>query len=53
KKDISNHSTWASLDKLGWNWKEVHKAIYKDVYEHSDMQEYRQNIFLPGMATFK
>jgi len=53
KKALSNRSAWAWLAKLGWNWKEVRKAIYKDGHEHSDVQDYRQNVFLPRMAAYK
>ena len=53
KKALSNRSARAWLAKLGWNWKEVCKEIYKDGHERPDVQEYRQNIFLPRMASFK
>ena len=53
KKALSSRSARAWLAKLGWNWKEVRKAIYKDGHERPDVQEYRQNVFLPRMAAFK
>ena len=53
KKTLSNCSAQTWLAKLSSNWKEVRKAIYKDGHERPDVQEYRQNIFLPRMASFK
>jgi len=39
--------------KLGWNWTEVRKGIYKEGHEREDLKEYRNNICLPRMAALK
>ena len=39
KKALSSRSARAWLLKLGWNWKEVKKGIYKDGHEHADVKE--------------
>jgi len=52
-KALSNRSAQAWVAKLGRNWKEVRKAIYKDGPECSDVQDYWQNVFLPRMAGYK
>ena len=53
KKALSSRSAHSWLAKLGWNWKEVCRAIYKDGHERPDVQEYRQTIFLPQMEAYK
>lgn len=47
KKALSSRSARAWLAKLGWNWKEVRKAIYKDGHEHPDMEKIVRMCFFP------
>ena len=37
---LSSRSARSWLAKLGWNWKEVRKAVYKDCHERPDVQHY-------------
>jgi len=53
KKALSCRSARTWLAKLGWNWREVRSAIYKDGHERQDVLEYRQDIFLPRMESLK
>lgn len=53
KKALSTRSARAWLLKMGWNWKEVKKGIYKDGHERDDVKEYRNNVFLPRMEALK
>jgi len=53
KNALSTRSARAWLLKLGWNWKEVRKGIYKDGHEREDVKDYRNNVFLPQMAVYK
>ncbi|RPA93674.1 hypothetical protein L873DRAFT_1942078 [Choiromyces venosus 120613-1] len=53
KNALSSRSAHSWLTKLGWNWKEVRKAVYKDGHECPNIQQYRQNIFLPQMEPLK
>jgi len=53
KKALSSCSARAWLLKLGWNWKEVKRGIYKDGHERGDVKEYRSTIFLPRMQSLQ
>jgi len=53
KNALSSGTAHSWLLKLGWNWKEVRKGIYKDGHEREDLRQYRNNIFLPRMAALK
>jgi len=53
KNALSSRSARAWLARLGWNWKEVHKGIYKDGHERDDVKQYRDTVFLPQMAAWK
>ena len=37
KKALSSRSAHTWLTKLGWNWKEVGKAVYKDGHKRPDV----------------
>jgi hypothetical protein len=41
------------LCKLGWRQTRLKKGIYMDGHERGDVKEYRQNDFLPKMASFE
>jgi len=47
KRALATRSARAWLLKLGWNWKEVKKGVYKDGHEREDVKEYRDRVFLP------
>ncbi|RPA97965.1 hypothetical protein L873DRAFT_1836176 [Choiromyces venosus 120613-1] len=53
KKALSSRSARAWLSKLGWNWKEVRKGIYKDGHEREDVKEYRTHVFLPRLQALQ
>jgi hypothetical protein len=47
----SSYSRW--LIKLGWQHTTVHKGVYIDGHERTDVVEYHRNMFLPAMAQFE
>jgi len=51
KRALSSRSARAWLLKLGRNWKEVKKGVYRDGHEREDIKEYRDNVFLPRMQS--
>jgi len=53
KKALSSCSARAWLLKLGWNWKEVKRGIYKDGHERGEVKEYRSTILLPRMQSLQ
>ncbi|RPA92623.1 hypothetical protein L873DRAFT_1709167 [Choiromyces venosus 120613-1] len=53
KGALSSRSARAWLLKLGWNWKEVKKGIYKDGHEQEDVKEYWDKVFLPQMQSIQ
>jgi len=53
KTTLSSGTASSWLVKLGCNWKNVWKAVYKDGHERPDVYEYRQNIYLPRMAALQ
>jgi len=53
KRALSSRSARAWLLKLGWNWKEVKKGVYKDGHEREDVKEYRDQVFLPRMQALQ
>lgn len=53
KRALSSRSARAWLLKLGWNWKEVKKGVYRDGHERQDITEYHEKIFLPRMQSLQ
>lgn len=47
---FSTASRW--LRKLGFKWKEYRKAVYNDGHERADVKSYRDDIFLPCLASY-
>ena len=45
KMGLSNQSAHPWCAKLGGNWTEVCKTIYKDGYKRLDVQQYQQNVY--------
>ena len=50
---LSSRSARAWLLKLGWNWKEVKRDIYKDGHDCGDVKEYRSTICLLRMQSLQ
>jgi hypothetical protein len=53
KKPISERTARRWLIKLGWRRTVVRKGVYMDGHEREDVIKYRQEVFLPAMATFE
>jgi len=50
---LSSRSARPWLMKLGWNWKEVKRGIYKDGHKRGEVKEYPSTIFLPRMQSLR
>lgn len=46
---VWNTVNW--LHELGYYWKDIKKGFYKDGHDGADVEEYRQNEFLPTLST--
>lgn len=53
KKPTSVRTARRWLIKLGWRHSRIHKSVYMDGHERSDVVAYRQDFFLPQMAQFR
>ncbi|KAG0640742.1 hypothetical protein HOY80DRAFT_1041121 [Tuber brumale] len=53
QRTISSRSSHPWLQKLGFNWKEVHKGVYNNGHEREDVKQYRNEIFIPYLGDIK
>ena len=53
EKTITTPTAARWLCKLGFKYKEYRKGIYNDGHERENVKNYRDNIFLPQMESFK
>ena len=53
KWSISSRAAVDWLHKLGYDWKEVRKGLFKDGHERDDVLQYRQDYFLPYLESLK
>lgn len=52
-KAISSSTASRWLRKLGFKWKEYRKAVYNDGHERPDVKQYRQDVFLPLLESYR
>ena len=50
---LSERTARRWLYKLGWRRTRLKKGVYMDGHERKDVKEYRENVFLPLMASFE
>jgi hypothetical protein len=50
---LSERTARRWLVKLGWQRTVLRKGVYMDGHEREDVKKYRQEVFLPAMATFE
>jgi hypothetical protein len=53
KDRLSERTARRWLVSLGWRHTRVKKGVYMDGHERPDVVEYRNNVFLPLMASFE
>lgn len=53
KLSLSARTALKWLHRLGYNWKEVKKGIYKDGHERPNVVEYRQEVFIKTLEELK
>ncbi|RPB06436.1 hypothetical protein P167DRAFT_580548 [Morchella conica CCBAS932] len=53
KWSLSNRSAVTWLHRLGHDWKEVRKGLYKDGHERENVVDHRQQTFLPQLEGLK
>jgi len=53
EKAISSSTAKRWLHKLGFKWKEYRKAVYNDGHEGPDIKQYRQEVCLPHLESYK
>ena len=51
KRSISEITVCRWMAKMGDHWKKEPKGQYKDGHKHEDVVTYRQNVFLPFVAS--
>ena len=51
KRSISKRTAHRWMAKMGYHWKKEPKGQYKDGHEREDVVTYRQNVFLPFIAS--
>lgn len=53
KRGLSSRSARAWLLRLGWNWREVKKTIYKDGHKRENVIGYRNDVLLLQLEFLK
>ena len=52
-KKLAERTAMKWFHRCGYTWKDLRKGVYKDGHERADVIAYRDNVFLPQLASLE